>query len=120
MFTSAQLQVPSPIRERARVRGLRNLVPLIFMHSVFSCSSVCSSFSSSTVYATDFSAARRLGISLTALQKSLEKVGGLVTFTSRSGSSKGTQEARLPDNSRHRTSRWGQRESDGGGTVASG
>lgn len=51
-----------------------------------------------TAHATDFSAARRLGISLTTLQKSLEKVGGPVTFTVRAGSTQGTQEARLPEN----------------------
>ena len=49
-------------------------------------------------YAIDFSAARRLGVSLETLGKGLEKVGGPVTFTPRSGRSQGTQEARLPDN----------------------
>lgn len=51
-----------------------------------------------TAHATDFSAARRLGLSLTTLQQSLEKVGGPVTFTARAGSTQGTQEARLPEN----------------------
>lgn len=49
-------------------------------------------------YADDIYLARRLGISLTTLQKSLEKVGGPVTFAPRSGSTQGTQEARLPEN----------------------
>jgi hypothetical protein len=39
-----------------------------------------------------------LGISLTTLQSTLEKVGGSLTFASRPGSQQGTQEARLPDN----------------------
>jgi hypothetical protein len=52
----------------------------------------------STAHATDFSTARRLGVSLETLRKSLEKVGGPVTFSPRSGSTQGTQEARLPEN----------------------
>jgi hypothetical protein len=51
-----------------------------------------------TSYADDSYLFRRLGISLTTLQKSLEKVGGPVTFAPRSGSTQGTQEARLPEN----------------------
>jgi len=49
-------------------------------------------------HAEDLYISRRLGISLTTLQKSLEKVGGPVTFAPRSGSTQGTQEARLPEN----------------------
>jgi hypothetical protein len=49
-------------------------------------------------HADDIYLSRRLGISLTTLQKSLEKVGGPVTFAPRSGSTQGTQEARLPEN----------------------
>ena len=52
----------------------------------------------SPAHAADFSAARRLGVSQETLRKGLEKVGGLVTFAPRAGSTQGTQEARLPDN----------------------
>jgi hypothetical protein len=81
--------------ERVRVKGSRN-----WAHFHALCFFLLLSLLPfpSTVYATDFSAARRLGISLTTLQKSLEKVGSPVTFTPRSGSSQGTQEARLPGN----------------------
>jgi hypothetical protein len=51
-----------------------------------------------TAHAADFFAARRLGVSLATLRKSLEKVGGPVAFSVRSGSAQGTQEARLPEN----------------------
>jgi hypothetical protein len=116
MFTSAQLQVPTPRWERTKVRRIkesgsffdgqyRREVAAGYVSTGFSyfharCFFLLLSLLSfpSTVYATDFSAARRLGISLTTLQKSLEKVGGPVTFTPRSGSSQGTQEARLPEN----------------------
>jgi hypothetical protein len=49
-------------------------------------------------HAADFYAARRLGVSLATLQKGLEQVAGPVTFAPRSGSTQGTQEARLPEN----------------------
>jgi len=49
-------------------------------------------------HAADIYLSRRLGISLTTLQKSLEKVGSPVTFAPRPGSTQGTQEARLPEN----------------------
>jgi len=48
-------------------------------------------------YAADLYLSRRLGVSQSTLQKSLEKVGGPVTFTPRPGSTQGTQEARLPE-----------------------
>ncbi|MSQ46910.1 MAG: hypothetical protein EXR78_00755 [Deltaproteobacteria bacterium] len=51
-----------------------------------------------TVHAADFSATRRLDVSQETLRKGLEKVGSPVTFAPRSGSTQGTQEARLPDN----------------------
>ena len=47
--------------------------------------------------AEDFAVARRLGISLATLQKSLEKVATPVVFSPRPGSTQGTQEARLPN-----------------------
>lgn len=56
------------------------------------------SATSSPPQAEDLYISHRLGISLTTLQKSLEKVGGPVTFAPRSGSTQGTQEARLPEN----------------------
>src|SRR5262245_5210889 len=51
-----------------------------------------------TTHAFDPYLSPRLGISLTTLQTTLEKVGGPVVFAPRPGSQQGTQEARLPDN----------------------
>lgn len=51
----------------------------------------------SATSADDFAVARRLGISLSTLQKSLEKVAAPVEFAPRPGSTQGTQEARLPN-----------------------
>ena len=51
-----------------------------------------------TVHAFDPYLSPRLGLSLAALQKALEKVAGPLTFTPRPGSQQGTQEARLPEN----------------------
>ena len=115
MFTSTQPQVPSPAWQRARVRGIKKsgsffdgqcrrdvagYVSTGFSHFHVLCFFLLLSWLPfhSTVYATDFSPARRLGISLTTLQKSLEKVGSPVTFAPRPGSTQGTQEARLPEN----------------------
>jgi hypothetical protein len=53
---------------------------------------------SEAVYAADPYLSQRLSVSLAALQKSLEKVGGPVTLVPRPGSTQGTLEARLPGN----------------------
>src|SRR5262245_8925846 len=54
--------------------------------------------SSVTAHAFDPYLSPRLGISLSILQTTLEKVGGSLTFAPRPASQQGTQEARLPDN----------------------
>ncbi|HEV8717630.1 MAG TPA: hypothetical protein VGX03_33005 [Candidatus Binatia bacterium] len=51
-----------------------------------------------TAHAFDPYLSPRLGIPLTTLQTTLEKVGGSIIFAPRPGSQQGTQEARLPDN----------------------
>jgi len=48
-------------------------------------------------YAADFAVTRHLGVSLSTVQKSLEKVSGPLAFTPRPGSTQGTQETRLPN-----------------------
>lgn len=56
-----------------------------------------SCLSAAFVYAADYTPSKRLGISLATLQQSLEKVDRPVVFAPRSGSTQGTQEARLPN-----------------------
>jgi hypothetical protein len=71
----------------------RQLARTLFFLGIFS---VC--LSGATTRAFDPYLSPRLGISLTTLQTTLEKVGGSIVFAPRSGSQQGTQEARLPDN----------------------
>jgi hypothetical protein len=85
----ARTPAPQELTKLFLPNSLRRFTPLGFF---IACLSV------TPVHAFDPYLSPRLGLSLAALRAALEKVAGPVTFAPRSGSSQGTQEARLPEN----------------------